>query len=156
MCFNDYASVQTNVRLVADASTLVGEAFRPRGVRLLNHPRLDLFLAEEMWGETDHELERRVANMVRGGYRLPVPAHDLLAGVLKLIQDRVTIIATHTYRNRRSEARWRIPRDPREVASVAPALKLECGIWTADRDFFGCGLPIWATDVLQRYLETFS
>jgi hypothetical protein len=32
------------------------------------------------------------------------------------------------------------------------ALALDCGIWTADNDFFGCGVAIWATDVLLARL----
>jgi hypothetical protein len=35
---------------------------------------------------------------------------------------------------------------------VALALALECGIWTADRDFFGCGVAVWTTDTLAQYL----
>jgi hypothetical protein len=30
---------------------------------------------------------------------------------------------------------------------------MDCGIWTADRDFFGCGLPVWTTESLLRYVE---
>ncbi|MBC8121000.1 MAG: hypothetical protein H7Y22_04070 [Gemmatimonadaceae bacterium] len=25
-------------------------------------------------------------------------------------------------------------------------------IWTEDRDFFGCGLPVWTTETLAVYL----
>ena len=30
----------------------------------------------------------------------------------------------------------------------ALALLLDCGLWTEDRDFFGCGLSVWQTAVL--------
>jgi hypothetical protein len=27
------------------------------------------------------------------------------------------------------------------------------GIWTADQDFFGCGLTVWTTETLLRHPE---
>ncbi len=36
--------------------------------------------------------------------------------------------------------------------TVALALALDCGIWTNDRDFFGCGLPVWVTETLRAHL----
>ena len=56
--------------------------------------------------------------------------------------------------DRLEEARRRIPSDPRDAPTVAVGLTLDCGIWTGDRDFFGCGLPVWTTETLQLYLET--
>jgi hypothetical protein len=29
---------------------------------------------------------------------------------------------------------------------------MNCGIWTNDQDFFGCGLPTWTTDTLAEWL----
>jgi predicted nucleic acid-binding protein len=45
-------------------------------------------------------------------------------------------------------ARRRVPRDPRDWPTVALALALEAGIWTADTDFLGYGVPTWTTDTL--------
>jgi predicted nucleic acid-binding protein len=36
---------------------------------------------------------------------------------------------------------------------VALALTLDCGIWTADQDFFGCGLPVSTTETLTLHLR---
>ena len=44
--------------------------------------------------------------------------------------------------------RRRAPRDPRDWPTVALALTLEAGIWTADADFLGCGAPTWTTETL--------
>lgn len=32
------------------------------------------------------------------------------------------------------------------------ALALGCPIWTADQDFFGCGVATWTTDRVELYL----
>lgn len=47
----------------------------------------------------------------------------------------------------------RIPRDPNDAPTVALALALDCGIWTNDNDFFGCGVPVWTTETLLLHLE---
>ncbi len=51
-----------------------------------------------------------------------------------------------------------MPRDPDDAPTVALALALggdegECGIWTNDGDFLGCGLPTWTTDTLIAHLR---
>ena len=46
-----------------------------------------------------------------------------------------------------------MPRDPKDVPTVALALTFACGIWTGDRDFFGCGVPVWTTETLLGYLD---
>jgi len=70
-----------------------------------------------------------------------------------LLSQELSLPAEATYAEYIDEARWRIPRDPDDVPTVALALALDCGIWTADRDFFGCGLPVWTTDTLLAYLD---
>jgi len=40
------------------------------------------------------------------------------------------------------------------VPTVALALALDCGIWTTDNDFLGCGLPVWTPETLLLHLET--
>ena len=53
------------------------------------------------------------------------------------------------------DARLRIKsRDIRDWPIVATALTLNCPIWTEDQDFFGTGLPTWATDRIHIYFET--
>jgi hypothetical protein len=62
------------MRLVVDASTLVAEALRGRGRKLLAHPLLDLFVAADAWSETEHELRKCVAVLVERGYLQVAPA----------------------------------------------------------------------------------
>lgn len=141
------------MRLVADASTLVAEALRARGRRLLAHPALDLSVAAVTLGETQHELHKRVALLVDRGHLEEILAAQLLEDALAAIAGRVVAMPPEAYADRMEEALWRVPRDPRDAPTVALALTLDCGIWTADYDFFGCGLPVWTTETLQRYLE---
>ena len=142
------------MQLVVDASTLVAEVLRARGRRLLAHPALDLVMAADAWNETEHELRKRVALVVERGHLEAAPAALLLDEALATIAARVTIASSEVYTARLAEARRRIPRDPRDAPTVALALMLNCGIWTRDQDFFGCGLPVWTTETLQLHLET--
>jgi predicted nucleic acid-binding protein len=142
------------MRLVVDASTLVSTSLRVRGRRLLSHPFLDLVVATEMWSETTHELEKRLVILVRRGHVVLEEGQSLLERAESLIPTRLVIAPQHVYQDRLEEALLRIPRDPGDAPTVALALILDCGIWTNDRDFFGCGLPFWATDVLQLHLES--
>jgi hypothetical protein len=60
------------LRLVVDASTLVGELLRERGLKLIASPYLDLYVPARMWEETRHEVSRRLEIRVSKG--LPEPA----------------------------------------------------------------------------------
>lgn len=53
--------------VVADASVLVGELLRKRGRELFLHPALHVVVAEDQWGETKHELSRRLGIMESAG-----------------------------------------------------------------------------------------
>jgi predicted nucleic acid-binding protein len=141
------------MRLVVDASTLVAEALRARGRALLVHPALDLLVAEDAWSETEHELRKRVARIVEGGHLEAATAQQLLDETLATLSARITLVPRELYADALEEARWRIPRDNRNAPTVALALTLGCGIWTADRDFFGCGVAVWVTGVLRAHLD---
>jgi predicted nucleic acid-binding protein len=141
------------MRLVVDASVLIAEVLRVRGRKLLEHPNLDLVLATEMWEETEHELRKRTEHLTRRGSLLEPEAARLLALAQTTIATRVTLVSPDTYAGRIVEVRRRVPRDPLDVPTAALALTLDCGIWTGDYDFFGCGLPVWTTETLRLHLE---
>lgn len=44
-------------------------------------------------------------------------------------------------------------RDENDWPYLALDLLLDCPLWTADRDFFGCGIPLWTTDRVEIYLK---
>jgi predicted nucleic acid-binding protein len=117
------------------------------------HPSLTLFIAAETASETVHELRRRVGQLVARGRFDESNGAQFLAEVEASLTSSLTIVQSSTYEERLPEATWRIPRDPTDTPTVALALALDCGIWTNDRDFFGCGLPVWSTVVLRSYLE---
>lgn len=140
------------MRLVVDASILVAEAMRTRGRELLLHSELDLFVADLAWGETTYELRKRAALLVQHGHLAHDQAAQLLDDALAATGLRIQSVPLGVYQAWLAEATWRIPRDVRDAPTVALALAFDCGIWTADRDFFGCGLPVWSTSTLQHYL----
>ena len=141
------------MRLAVDASTLIAEVLRVRGRKLIAHPALELVVAADAWNETEHELRKRVALLVERGHLEAIPATLLLDEALTTTAARVTLVSVDVYADRLEEARRRIPRDPRDAPTVALALTLECGIWTGDHDFFGCGVPVWVTETLLGHLE---
>ena len=140
------------MRLVVDASTLVAEVLRRRGRQLLSHADLELFVAAEAWSETLHELRKRAALLVTRGHLNAEEATQLLNDALATVGARVRPIPAEVYADRLTEASRRIPRDPRDAPTVALALALDCGIWTGDGDFLGCGVPVWTTETLQLQL----
>jgi predicted nucleic acid-binding protein len=53
------------------------------------------------------------------------------------------------------EARERLKgRDEDDWPYLALALLFDCPLWTEDRDFFGCGIPLWTTDRVEIYLKS--
>lgn len=140
------------MQLVIDASTLVAEALRAAGRVLLTQPALALLATDDVWAETQHELRRRVVLRAARNDQPSEAALAALAAVLDELAASLTILPESEYAPYLAEAAWRIPADPRDVSTVALALASDCGIWTGDRDFFGCGLPVWSSEVLRRWL----
>ena len=135
------------MRLAIDASTIVKELLRPRGRALVGHPDLEPWTAVEMESEARHELVRRAARIVAAGHWTRAEADDVLAAAVAGL-DQVNVAPPELYAPFLEIARRRIPRDPDDAPTVALALALECGIWTADHDFFGWGLAVWSSEVL--------
>ncbi len=83
------------------------------------HSALDLALAEETWGETEHELRKRVALLIERGIFSRSVATQLLDEVLATIGARVSVLPADIYANRLDEARQRIPRDRHDAPVIA-------------------------------------
>jgi predicted nucleic acid-binding protein len=94
--------------------------------------------------------------MVRRANLEPVAAEAFVETVTSVLESRILLFGPDVYSGRLQEAIRRIPRDHTDAPTVALALTLDCGIWTQDRDFFGCGLPTWTTDTLQGYLNSYA
>ncbi len=136
-----------------DANILVAELVRKRGRALVTNPSLQLYMAEQAWGEAKHQLRKRVTAMIGQGRLSGEAGETLLEAAFALAELRVILIPEEVYGHLENEARSRIPRDPDDWPTVALALALDTGIWTHDGDFLGCGLPTWTTETLSAQLE---
>ncbi len=153
------------MQLVVDASVLVGELLRKAGRERLGNPALELLIPEHTWSETQHEYGKRIQHLQKHKALLESESKALLEAGLNAVRANVQIVPQAAYAPLEVEARWRIPRDPNDwscvallAATSAPyglaalALAVNCGIWTNDQDFFGCGLAIWTTGTLGEWL----
>jgi predicted nucleic acid-binding protein len=141
------------MRLVVDTSVLVGELLRARGRDRLGDDRLELFLPERMWSETEVELPRRIDSFVRRRKLDPNVGRELTALCLTAIEANVVVLDEAIYAALEDEARARSLRDPDDWRVVASALALAAGVWTNDNDFLGTGVPTWTTETLQGWLD---
>lgn len=141
------------MRLVVDASTLVGELLRERGLALLADTRLDLYVPARMWEEARHEqVTKRLGIRVSRGLSSAV-ADRLLERATRLKERSVAEVPEEVYEDIKDEALSRLPRDPRDWPVVALALSLGADIFTGDEDFFGCGIAVWTADTLITHLK---
>lgn len=140
--------------LVLDASTAVAESLRRRGIVLFEDERLELYMSEEAWSETQHELRKRVT-IISAGRGFPPSEEDALLNLTTAaLSACLEIVPREAYLPFRDAALGRIPQDPNDWHCVALALAINAGIWTEDRDFFGSGLATWRTPILRHVLET--
>ena len=136
------------MRLVVDTNVLIGALFRAEGQRLLAHPALDLFAAEHIWAELDHELPRRAARFAASRGIDPASMETLIARALATAAPTVLVLPAEAYAPLESTARLRCDRDPTDWPTVAAALVIGAAVWTEDQAFFGCGLTTWRSAVL--------
>lgn len=144
--------------LASDANVLVGEALRKRGHALLSDSRLDLRMTDRAVGEARYQLSARV-ELVVDRENLDLDRADALRQrAFEVIDEFITIVPRREYAEYLDRAAYRIPRDPDDAPTVALALALggdegQCGIWTNDGDFLGCGIPTWTTETLLAHLD---
>lgn len=140
------------MRLVVDTSVLVGELLRQKGRDRLGDERLELFLPEQMWAETQIELPRRIQAFVDRKGLDPEVGAELTQLCLDAIEANVVILDEAIYSAVEDEARARSLRDATDWPVVASALALAAAIWTNDNDFLGTGIATWTTESLQAWL----
>ena len=141
------------MRIVVDANILVAEVLRERGQAVMSSPRLELYVTEQAWAETDYEVRKRAAIIERQGRISPGTGEALVTAAVTVIATHVRQIPATAYDVHEAEARRRIPRDSDDWPTIAAALALDAAVWTRDIDFLGCGLPTWTTDTLLAYLQ---
>ncbi|SEJ79368.1 PIN domain-containing protein [Deinococcus reticulitermitis] len=136
--------------LVTDTNVLVSELLRSRGRRWLARPGPLLVVTERVDGEVRYELSRRLQALGGRGTLAPELLTRLHAEALLLYREKVTVIPAEPYITLEALARARVPGDPDDWPTAALGLLLGAALWTEDRDFFGCGLSVWRTDVLYQ------
>ncbi|GAA5534648.1 PIN domain-containing protein [Deinococcus aluminii] len=139
--------------LVVDTNVLVGECLRLRRRVRLASPALDLFVTARVDDEFRYELRRRLTYLSARSNLSGPAVQNLHEEALRAYESNVTVIRPFQYEVYEMQARRRIPADPDDWPTVALALALNADIWTEDRDFFGCGLGVWRTDVLYAHLD---
>ena len=141
------------MRLVVDASVLVGELLRAAGRNRLGDDRLELFLPEPVWGEVTVEIPRRVAAFSRRRGIDRSTSNELVVACLAAVEANIIILDKAVYAPLEDEARARSLRDPTDWPVVASALVLSSGIWTNDNDFLGTGVATWTTETVRLWLQ---
>jgi predicted nucleic acid-binding protein len=85
-------------------------------------------------GATQDEISKAIAKLdVVTNYLIIVSDEDL-AGAADAAKPRISDLDDWLY--------------------VALALVLDCPIWTEDKDFFGCGVPLWKTATVEIFLQS--
>lgn len=138
--------------IVVDANVLIAECLRQRGQQRLREMDLELLVTERVESEFRHEVERRLQERLAQGRISPETLQDLRVGALSVYRQNVSAVPTESFAPLEHAARSRIA-DPDDAPTIALALALNADIWTEDKDFFGCGLPVWRTDVLYAVLD---
>lgn len=141
------------MRLVIDTSILVGELLRERGRQRLADQRLDLYLPQRMWHETLREIPRRAEALGRHRGLNPDEVSELSDRCLRVVALNCTVVAEAVYSAWEDQARECSLRDPSDWPVVACAMALDVGVWTADKDFLGTGVPTWTTETLDLRLR---
>lgn len=142
------------MRLAVDANVLVGQLLRGAGQAFIARPELSLTAADAVWQETEHNLHRRIAGMLRHGRINAATAAAILEQALQVGRGYVDISPAAVYLPYEAEARRRMPHDLTDWPTIAVALLLGSDIWTEDRHFHGCGVACWTTETLQRQLPS--
>jgi predicted nucleic acid-binding protein len=145
------------VKLVVDASAALRQLLSRRSPRLLVHPDLDLLATQHVVEEIERNFGRRVEAMLTQGQLTEGEGRTLVDVAADVLTASLTVVPASFYSDQETEARARV--EPhcrgRDWPSVALTLLMGAdadGIWTEDRDYWGCGCPVWSTDVLQRVL----
>ena len=138
--------------LVLDANILIRAVLGSRVRQLLRKYANDVrFCTPEFCFAEAHKY---VSNLIES-HKSPKRA-DALA-FLKDIESIVRSIPVSLYGAYEGMSRRRIERrDPDDWPILAVALLFNCDIWTEDKDFFGCGVATWTTDMVEIYLRPSS
>lgn len=115
------------MRIVVDANILVAEVLRARGQAVLTAPRLELYVTEQAWAETAHEVRKRAAIIEQQGRIATGTGEALATAAITASTTYVRQVPATACSAYEAEARRRIPRDADDWPTVAAALALVSG-----------------------------
>ena len=91
------------------------------------------------------EIEKYIPRLAS---RRSIPIEDLYLALSML---QISVCDTDFYKSKMIQARRMLyKRDPDDIHLLALSLKLECPIWSNDRDFEGLGMELYSTLDLIR------
>lgn len=139
----------SGLAVILDANILIRSAIGRQVPRLLTTYAATVdFLAPET---AFVEARRNLPTILRARGHTD-PGEKAALAALDATADMVTAVPASSYESMREAAWERIgARDPDDWPVLACALLLDCPIWTEDRDFFGVGVPIWTTALIELY-----
>lgn len=140
-----------NRSLVIDANIPIRAVFGNRVRTLINDYAVDVnFYAAAL---NVFEAERYIEILaIKRGLSVDT-CQEAFKAALSLIQT----VATDAIIDLKDSALQRIQnKDPNDWPAIAAAMRLECPIWTEDRDFFGAGIAVWVTDTVEIFLRNKS
>ena len=134
--------------LVIDANILIRSVLGTRTRNLLEAycERVTFFVPATALAEAEEHLA--VLATKRGDK--PEAALCFLRALAALTE----VLREETYVDFREEALELLQkRDPEDWPVLAASLAVGCPIWSEDSDFFGCGVAVWTTDRVERFLR---
>jgi predicted nucleic acid-binding protein len=137
--------------IVLDANILIRAVLGRRVAQLIRGyaPAVIFLTSEEAFADATIHLPEILAKRGPDEARTQLALQDLDA-LRRLIQ----VIPAELLAHLEFEARERLKgRDEDDWPFLALALLFACPLWTEDRDFFGCGIPLWTTDRVEIYLK---
>lgn len=73
---------------------------------------------------------------------------------LKQLKKFIQVVPLESFSEYEEAARYRLKdRDEDDWLFLALAMRLDCPIWTEDKDFFGSGVPTWTSDRVELFLS---
>ncbi len=154
------------MRLIVDTAVLAAEVTNHRGRLLLAHSDLELWITDDIWGETRYEIRERYRKHNDSRHLSRAEVDTLTTRAIAFLNARLQI-ATPVFsmpapKDATSPRIVHLADYMNEAARLMPdrndrtlvALHLATGfpIWSSDRHFQGSGLPVWHTQRLVNYL----
>lgn len=135
--------------VILDANILIRSALGRQVPRLLTTyaTTVDFLTPDTAFAEA----KRHLPTILRARGHAGMGESATLAA-LDAVAEIITAVPASSYEPMRKAALARIgARDPADWPVLACALLLNCPIWTEDQDFFGVGVPIWTTGLVEVY-----